>query len=141
MLKRYPLSRHANKKACKIYLGGNFMEKRKYRHHSVQFKEKVVKEYLEGESRRELGKKYEISCENISKWRKQYLELGAVGLENKKKGRCKGTPGGAVRKKIESDVDRLQYENIRLQMEIMRLKKLDEYLRGNAMSKSKSKHK
>ena len=55
------------------------------------------------------------------KWLKKYLEQGEVGLENKKK---PGNPlSKYMNKKQLSDIEKLEYENMKLRIENERLKK------------------
>jgi len=54
-------------------------------------------------------------------WLKKYLEFGELGLENKKK---PGNPlSKYIHKKELTDIEKLEYENMKLRIENERLKK------------------
>lgn len=54
-------------------------------------------------------------------WLKKYLKFGEDGLENKKK---TGNPyGKLLNKKTLTEIEKLQYENMKLKIENERLKK------------------
>jgi len=65
--------------------------------------------------------KYDISNGMLRKWIKKYLEQGEESLENKRK------PGNPLvkycNKKNLSDMEKLEYENMKLRIENERLKK------------------
>ena len=67
------------------------------------------------------AKEYGISKSQYFNWTKAYLEQGIKGLENKKK------PGNPLskysNKKNLTDIEKLQYENMKLRIENERLKK------------------
>ena len=69
----------------------------------------------------DIEKKYNISHSLAGKWRKDYLEKGETSLVNKKK------PGNPLckfsNKKNLTDIEKLQYENMKLRIENERLKK------------------
>ena len=69
----------------------------------------------------DVAKEYDISQSMLSKWVRRYLKDGIEGLENKKK------PGNPLMKysakKNLTDMEKLQYENMRLRIENERLKK------------------
>lgn len=97
----------------------------KNNYHSKEEKLKIVKEMLEFNlSPNDIEKKYNISHSLAGKWRKDYLEKGEDSLINQKK------PGNPLckysNKKILTEVEQLQYENMKLRIENERLKK--EYL-------------
>ena len=94
----------------------------KNRYWSKEEKLKIVKDMLEnslGEA--QAGKKYNISHGMAGKWRRDYLNYGEEALENKKK------PGNPLCKysnrKNLSEMEKLQYENMKLRIENERLKK------------------
>ena len=68
-----------------------------------------------------ISKKYDISNGMLCKWIKKYLEQGEESLENKRK------PGNPLvkycNKKNLSDIEKLEYENMKLRIENERLKK------------------
>ena len=94
----------------------------KNNHHTKEEKMKIVKEMLENNlSVNEIERRYNISHSLASKWRKDYLEKGEESLINKKK------PGNPLAKyanrKELSELEKLQYENMKLRIENERLKK------------------
>jgi len=75
----------------------------------------------EGIGIRTMNKKTGISFGQLHVWRKNYLEKGIEGLENSKK------PGNPLvkysSKKQLSETEKLEYENMKLRIELERLKK------------------
>ena len=76
---------------------------------------------IDGLSTYEVAKHEDISGGLLRNWIKKYLQQGEESLENKKK------PGNPLskyaRKKELSDLERLEYENMKLRIENERLKK------------------
>ena len=94
----------------------------KNNYRSKEEKIKIVKEMLDFNlSPLDIEKKYNISHSLAGKWRKDYLEKGETSLVNKKK------PGNPLckfsNKKNLTDIEKLQYENMKLRIENERLKK------------------
>ena len=94
----------------------------KNNYHSKEEKIKIVKEMLDFNlSPLDIEKKYNISHSLAGKWRKDCLEKGENSLVNKKK------PGNPLckfsNKKNLTDIEKLQYENMKLRIENERLKK------------------
>ena len=94
----------------------------KNNYHSKETKIKIVKEMIkENLSQWQASKKYNINQSVLGRWRKDYLEKGEDGLENKNK------PGNPLSKfskrKNLSEMEQLQYENMKLRIENERLKK------------------
>ena len=92
------------------------------RYWSKEDKVKLVKEVLEEhKSTFEVSNRENISNGMFNSWIKKYLEFGEEGLINKKK------PGNPLakfsNKKILTDIEKLQYENMKLRIENERLKK------------------
>ena len=94
----------------------------KNRYWSKEDKLKVIKDMIEnnlGEC--QAGKKYNISHGMAGKWRRDYLNYGEQSLENQKK------PGNPLVKyssrKNLSELEKLEYENMKLKIEVERLKK------------------
>ena len=91
----------------------------------MRFKEdklKIINEVvIDGFSSIEISKKYDISNGMLRRWIKKYLEQGEESLENKRK------PGNPLvkycNKKNLSDMEKLEYENMKLRIENERLKK------------------
>ena len=94
----------------------------KNRYWSKEDKLKIVKDMIENNlGEKAAGKKYNIEHSLVGKWRRKFIELGEEGLENKKK------PGNPLimysAKKNLTDMEKLQYENMKLRIENERLKK------------------
>lgn len=94
----------------------------KNRYWSKEDKLKIVNKVLiEGISARQVGISENISDGMICGWIKKYLEQGESALENKKK------PGNPLskysRRKNLTDLERLEYENMKFRIENERLKK------------------
>lgn len=92
------------------------------RYWSKEAKYEHVQLVLSGEiSTKQLGKANGISRSMISKWIKSYQEGGLDALENKRK------PGNPLaryqRRKELTPLEQLQYENMKLRIEVERLKK------------------
>ena len=92
------------------------------RYWSKEDKVKLVKEVLEEhKSTLEVSNRENISIGMFNNWIKKYLEFGEDGLINKKK---LGNPyGNFLNKKNLTEVEKLQYENMKLRIENERLKK------------------
>jgi len=89
---------------------------------SAEEKLKVIRRVLEGETSSHQIQKHEgISSGMIVNWIKKYYEQGYEGLVNKKK------PGNPLTKfqsrKNLTELEQLQYENMKLRIENERLKK------------------
>ncbi len=109
-------------------MGRKGVPKRKF---SQDFKIHLVEKNLnEGVSLRALEIEHGLSRGLISIWRKIYLEKGPEGLKLNPKGRPKGS--GRPKSQFSSELERLQHENMKLKMENLFLKKLQEFVRGNA---------
>ena len=94
----------------------------KNNYHSKEEKIKIVKEMLENNlSQYDIERKYNISHSLAGKWRKDYLEKGEYSLINQKK------PGNPLckysNKKNLTEIEQLQYDNMKLRIENERLKK------------------
>ena len=92
------------------------------RYWSKESKLKLVKEVLEEhKSTHEISNRENISNGMFNNWIKKYLEFGEDGLINKRK---PGNPYGKfLNKKNLTDLEKLQYENMKLRIENERLKK------------------
>ena len=98
------------------------IRKEKNRYWTANDKLKIINEVLiDFKSSTEVSIKYDISQGMIINWIKKYKEEGIKGLENKKK------PGNPLSKYLNrknlSDMEKLQYENMKLRIENERLKK------------------
>lgn len=93
----------------------------KNRYYSKEEKLKYVKQMLNGKSCWDIEREEGIGHAITNRWLKKYIELGENGLENKKK------PGNPLakycNKKQLSEVEKLEYENMKLRIENERLKK------------------
>ena len=94
----------------------------KNKYWSKEEKLKLIKEHLDNNiSTNEITTRENISNGMYNSWLKKYLEYGEKGLENKKK------PGNLLskymNKKQLNDIEKLEYENMKLRIENERLKK------------------
>ena len=94
----------------------------KFKTWAAEEKYKIIKPIIEMEtSLSEVGKQNSISNSMLHRWVKKYKEEGIKGLENKKK------PGNPLckysNKKNLSEMEKLQYENMKLRIENEMLKK------------------
>lgn len=92
------------------------------RYWSKENKLKIINEVLlDGKSSEEVSKEYDISGGMLRGWIIKYNKYGLEALENKKK------PGNPLSKysnrKNLSEIEQLQYENMKLRIENERLKK------------------
>ena len=92
------------------------------RYWSKKNKLKIINEVLlNSKSSEEVAKKYDISSGMLRGWIIKYNKFGESSLENKKK------PGNPLskysNKKTLTDIEKLQYENMKLRIENERLKK------------------
>ena len=94
----------------------------KNRYWSKEAKFEYVQILLSGEmSTRELGNENGISSGQLATWVKKYKEGGIEALENKRK---PGNPLSKYQKRKElTELEQLQYENMKLKIENLRLKK------------------
>ena len=93
----------------------------KNKYYSKEEKLKYIKQMLEGRSCWDIERKAGIGHAITNRGLKNYNDLGEDGLENKKK------PGNPLckysNKKTLTDIEKLQYENMKLRIENERLKK------------------
>ena len=93
----------------------------KNKYYSKEEKLKYIKQMLEGRSCWDIERKDGIGHAITNRQLKNYNDLGEDGLENKKK------PGNPLckysNKKTLTDIEKLQYENMKLRIENERLKK------------------
>jgi len=106
---------------------------------SKEAKLEYVQLIMSGEvSMAELSRKNKISLGMLSTWVKRYREGGVDALENKRK---PGNPLSKYQNKKElTDLEKLQYENMKLRIENERLKKgytTEEVMALKAKRKSK----
>ena len=92
-------------------------------------KEQIVLEYLQDKnpSGRKIAAKYDISYSLFCYWLRNYRESGIDGLKSKTgtaKHPGKGNPlSGLQRKKNKTREEELELENLKLKVEVARLKK------------------
>ncbi len=93
----------------------------KNKYYSKEEKLKYIQQMLEGRSCWDIERKDGIGHAITNRWLKNYNDFGEDGLENKKK------PGNPLckysNKKNLTDIEKLQYENMKLRIENERLKK------------------
>ena len=94
----------------------------KNRYWSKEEKLRIVKKVVEDNcSSKQVAREENINDGMLTKWVKVYLQHGIAGLENKKK------PGNPLSKyanrKELSEIEQLEYENMKLRIENERLKK------------------
>ena len=90
--------------------------------YTVKEKYNMIKEVVTGIlSTRDAAKKYNVSRTNIFSWATKYQENGMDGLRNSRK------PGNPLakyqRRKDLTEIEKLEYENMKLRIENERLKK------------------
>ena len=86
-------------------------------------KEKIVIEKLNGATDKQLCSKYNISRSTIFEWLKNYRENGIKGLESQT-GKCAKSGNRGRPKNTRTREEELERENLKLRIEIERLKKL-----------------
>ncbi len=98
---------------------------------STEEKKRIVLRVINGEgSTRQIGKEENVHDSLVAKWSKAYIEKGIEGITNKKK---PGNPLSKLQnKKNLTELEKLQYENMKLRIENERLKK--GYTNEEAMS-------
>lgn len=93
----------------------------KNKYYSTEEKLKVVTQMLEGKTAWDIERELKINHSVSSRWLQNYNEQGKQGLENKNK------PGNPLCKysnrKNLTDIEKLEYENMKLRIENERLKK------------------
>ena len=94
----------------------------KFKERTAKEKYKIIEPLLNYEATySQISKKYEINNGLLASWVNKYKEYGMKGLENKRK------PGNPLvkysRRKELSDLEKLEYENMKLRIENERLKK------------------
>ena len=100
---------------------------------SPEEKEKIVLEYLNDKvGGRKIAEFYEVEYSVFRRWVSKYKENGIEGLKSKTGRALKNIPGRP--KKATSRIEELERENVKLQIEIERLKK-GYYVKGVGQKK------
>ena len=87
-------------------------------------KEKIVIEYLNGESATELTNKYNIANKLIYRWIKKYEKSGLEGLKSQTGKASSSNPyAGLHLRKPKDKIEELELELMKKEIEIARLKK------------------
>lgn len=101
------------------------IEKKQYHLYTDEEKLEIVKEHLDNRiSIRACATKYNISPTSLVFWLRAYRENGNEGLKSqigKKRGKGKGRPQGTF--KPRTTIEELEKENLKLKIEVERLKK------------------
>jgi transposase-like protein len=98
--------------------------KRKYTILSPEIKEKIIKDYLNGESPIMLSKKYDFTRQHFYVWLKKYQEEGIDGLKSKTgNSTCSNPHKGLYLRKPKNKIEELELELMKKEIEIARLKK------------------
>ena len=91
------------------------------RYWSKEEKVKLINEVLDGKSSQEVARNNDISGGLLRNWIIKYNKYGEQALENRKK------PGNPLckysKRKNLSEIEKLEYENMKLRIENERLKK------------------
>ena len=82
----------------------------------------------------EAALKYQLSYQQVYQWTKKYLEMGKVGLEDRRGHRVGTLPGRTPQEELEAEIAQLKHKNWRLQMEVDVLKKLQELERRDVLA-------
>ena len=91
------------------------------RYWSKEDKLKLINEVLDGKSSQEVARENNISGGMLRNWIIKYNNYGEEALKNKRK---PGNPYGKfLNRKNLTEVEKLQYENMKLRIENERLKK------------------
>lgn len=97
-------------------------------------KEKIVLDYLNGnEGYSQTLRKYNISESTFRRWKTAYQKDGIEGLISKT-GKCARKGSAGRPKKATSKIEELERENLKLRIEIERLKK-GYYVKGDGEKK------
>ena len=78
----------------------------------------------------EAALKYQVSYQQVYQWTKKYLEMGKVGLEDRRGHRVGTLPGRTPQEELEAEVAQLKHKNWRLQMEVDVLKNCRNWKEG-----------
>ncbi len=101
-------------------------EKTKNTMRSAEEKEQIVLESFQNGCN-QTAQKYDVYRSVLKRWRREYRENGIDGLKSQTgKTKCsrKGNPyGGLQRKKNKTREEELELENLKLKVEVARLKK------------------
>ena len=85
-------------------------------------KEKIVKEYINGKGIKKIEKEYKVRNPQVYRWLEKYEKEGLKGLESKT-GKKKGGSKGQGNRKPKNKIEELEFELMKKEIEIARLKK------------------
>jgi transposase-like protein len=87
-----------------------------------EYKEQIVKRYLNGESATKLANEIESTSKMIREWTRKYKENGIDGLKSNT-GKQKNPKTGLHLRKPQNRIEELEFELMKKEIEIARLKK------------------
>lgn len=91
---------------------------------SINEKEKILKDYLNGTAMSIIERKYEVSNVQVYRWLKKYEKDGIDGLESQTgKAKHKNPHAGLHLRKPKNKIEELELELMKKDIEIARLKK------------------
>jgi transposase-like protein len=97
-------------------------DKRAKRVFSFEFKREVARRYLDGESKVDLAREFDLAWpQQVATWGRIYRDVGEDGLRPKPRGR---RPSAAIVAGEPSELEQLKQENERLRAEVAYLGKL-----------------
>ena len=114
--------------------GGSYMKKA--RSTTQEERLQIVKECLEsGRNYGEMALKYNVSYQQVRTWTLRFEELGEAGLEDRRGRRKKDQTPRTELERLQIENEKLKHDLYMAEMENRLLKKLDEVVRRDALSK------
>ena len=114
--------------------GGSCMKKA--RSTTQEERLQIVKECLEsGRNYGEMALKYNVSYQQVRTWTLRFEELGEAGLEDRRGRRKKDQTPRTELERLQIENEKLKHDLYMAEMENRLLKKLDEVVRRDALSK------
>lgn len=114
--------------------GGSYMKKA--RSTTQEERLQIVKECLEsGRNYGEMALKYNVSYQQVRTWTLRFEELGEAGLEDRRGKRKKDQAPRTELERLQIENEKLKHDLYMAEMENRLLKKLDEVVRRDALSK------
>ena len=96
----------------------------------------IVKECMEsGRNYGEMALKYNVSYQQVRTWTLRFEELGEAGLEDRRGRRKKDQTPRTELERLQIENEKLKHDLYMAEMENRLLKKLDEVVRRDALSK------